>query len=103
MVFDGGYPMNLRRAVFTSVIGAGVLASGMVVAQDRPERDVSGRRHPNIAAAQRLVDQAYARITAAQQANEFDLNGHAAKAKGLLEQANRELKEAAETSNQHHR
>lgn len=95
--------MNVRRAFFTSIIGTAVLASGLVVAQDRPVRDVSGQRHPNIAAAQRLVDQAFARITAAQQANEWDLNGHAAKAKELLEQANRELKEAAETSNRNHR
>lgn len=94
--------MNLRRTVFTTVIGVGVLAGGLVIAQERPEHDISGRRHPNLSAAQRLVDQAFNKITAAQQANEWDLNGHAAKAKELLDQANRELKEAAEVSNRHH-
>lgn len=66
-----------------------------------PERDVSHMRHPNIAAAQRLVQQAYDRVIAAQQANEWDMNGHAQKAKDLLDQANRELKEAAEAANHH--
>jgi len=35
----------------------------------------------------------------AQQANEWDLAGHAAKAKQLLEEVNNELKLAAEQSN----
>lgn len=82
-----------------------VMIAGLVIAAaaaaDQPVRDVSGKRHPNLAAAQRLVDQAYKRVTDAQQANEFDLGGHAAKAKELLEQANAELKQAAEVSNEH--
>jgi len=90
--------MNLRKAVLGSVVGLGLFASGVMIAQ-APERDVSRGRHPNIAAAQRLVDQAYARIVAAQQANEWDMNGHAQKAKELLDQANHELKEAAEAAN----
>ena len=35
----------------------------------------------------------------AQQANEWDMDGHAAKAKELLDQVNRELKLAAEAAN----
>lgn len=68
-----------------------------------PANNVSHHRHPNIAAAQHLTTQAYNRIVQAQKANEFDLGGHAAKAKELLDQANRELKEAAQTSNADHR
>ena len=64
-----------------------------------PERDVSARRHPNLAAAQHHIDLAFERITAAQKANEFDMDGHAAKAKELLEQAAREVKLAAEAAN----
>jgi len=90
--------MNVRKAILGSVVGLALFASGVLIAQG-PERDVSGRRHPNIAAAQRLVQQAYDKITAAQQANEWDMNGHAQKAKDLLDQANHELKEAAETAN----
>jgi len=36
---------------------------------------------------------------AAQQANEFDMDGHAQKAKEMLDQVNRELKAAAEAAN----
>lgn len=68
-----------------------------------PAEDVSARRHPNLAAAQRLSHQAWERITAAQAANEWDMDGHAAKAKELLDQVNNELKMAAEAANRGHR
>jgi hypothetical protein len=64
-----------------------------------PVDNVSGKRHPNLAAAQRLSTKAYEKVVAAQQANEWDMAGHAQKAKDLLDQANRELKAAAETAN----
>jgi len=57
-----------------------------------PADNVSGHRHPNLAAAQLLSTQAYEKIVAAQHANEFDMAGHAQKAKDLLDQVNRELK-----------
>jgi hypothetical protein len=66
-----------------------------------PADNVSGKRHPNLAAAQRLSTRAYEKIVAAQQANEWDMSGHAQKAKDLLDQVNRELKEAAEAANKH--
>jgi len=65
----------------------------------RPAKDVSPARHPNLAAAQRLSRQAYEKIVAAQEANEWDLQGHAQKAKNLLDEVNNELKQAAEASN----
>jgi hypothetical protein len=77
---------------------AGILLAGSVYAQ-RPPENVSPKRHPNIAAAQRFVEQAFNKITAAQQANEFDMGGHAAKAKQLLDEASAELKLAAEAAN----
>ena len=40
--------------------------------------------------------------TVKEKANEWDLGGHAQKAKDLLEQVNQELKQAAETSNANH-
>lgn len=90
----------MKRIVFVAAI-AGVVMVATAVAQ--PVRDVSAKRHPNLAAAQHLVDQAYKRVVDAQQANEFDLGGHAARAKELLDQANAELKQAAEVSNENHR
>jgi hypothetical protein len=50
-----------------------------------------------------LTEQAYNKITAAQQANEWDLDGHAAHAKELLDQANNELKAAAQAANRNHK
>jgi hypothetical protein len=82
--------------------GAAILLSGAVLAQE-PVRDVSGKNHPNLAAAQKLSQEAYNKVTAAQQANEWDMNGHAAKAKDLLDQVNNELKLAAEAANQNHK
>jgi hypothetical protein len=46
-----------------------------------------------------LSQNAYEKITAAQQANEWDMQGHAKKAKDLLEQVNQELKLAAGSAN----
>jgi hypothetical protein len=71
--------------------------AGLLLAQ--PKQNVSGGRHPNLAAAQRLSAQAYQRIIDAQKANEWDMQGHAQKAKDLLEQANNELKAAAQAAN----
>ena len=48
-----------------------------------------------------ILGQAYDRIVAAQQANEWDMGGHAAHAKELLDQANHEIKIAAEAANGH--
>jgi len=87
-----------KTITFRLILSCMLLVGGIAVAQ-RPKQDVSGRRHPNLAAAQRLVSQAWDKIGAAQQANEFDMQGHAAKAKELLDQANRELKLAAEAAN----
>jgi hypothetical protein len=90
--------MKISKAVLGVVLGAALVGGGMAVAQ-KPVEDISGKRHPNLAAAQRLSQQAWEKITAAQQANEWDMQGHAAKAKELLDQANKELKLAAEAAN----
>ncbi|MDR3415906.1 MAG: hypothetical protein P4L83_06955 [Nevskia sp.] len=79
-------------------MGAAALLIGSAALAE-PRENVSGKRHPNLAAAQRLSEQAFNKVSAAQQANEFDMDGHAAKAKELLEQANNELKQAAEAAN----
>ncbi len=89
---------TLRNRVLTLATGSMLLMGGIALAQ-RPKQNVSAGRHPNIAAAQRLSAQAYEKITAAQEANEWDMEGHAKKAKGLLEEANNELKAAAEAAN----
>ena len=75
-----------------------LLAAGVAI-YAKPVHNVSGAKHPNLSEAQGLVDKAWNRIVAAQQANEFDMAGHAAKAKELLNEANKELKLAAEAAN----
>ena len=40
-----------------------------------PAENINPKDHPNLAEAQRLLDQAFIEITAAQQANEYDLGG----------------------------
>lgn len=57
-------------------------------------------KHPNLRAAHELVLKAMDRITDAQKANEYDMGGHAAKAKDLLAQAETELKAATEEANE---
>ena len=87
-----------KPRILTAVFGSLLLAGGLAVAQ-KPVRNISGARHPNLAAAQRLSRQAWEKVVAAQQANEWDMQGHAQKAKELLDQANNELKQAAEAAN----
>ena len=90
--------------VVTSALAIGiVLGGGLALAQKQPPDNVSPRRHPNLAAAQRFSTQAYDKIVAAQRANEWDMEGHAQRAKELLEQVNRELKVAAEIATQKHK
>jgi hypothetical protein len=76
-----------KTRIFAAVLGTMLFVSGAAVGQVG--------RHPNLIAAQRFIQQAYEKIVAAQQANEYDMNGHAQKAKLLLDEVSRELKEAA--------
>jgi hypothetical protein len=87
-----GFPMNVRKIALGSALSLAMFAAGFTAAQER---------HPNLRAAQDLINQAFDRITAAQQANEWDMGGHAAKAKDLLVQAKEQIRLAAEAANRH--
>ena len=87
-----------KNRVVSAALGCLLAIGGIAIAQ-RPAKNVNPGRHPNLAAAQRLSRQAFEKIVEAQRANEWDLKGHAQKAKELLDQVNNELKEAAEASN----
>jgi len=96
--------MQRKRVLSGSMLGAALLFGSIVSAQmKQPVENVNPKKHPNLAAAQRFCDQAFEKIQAAQAANEWDLDGHAAKAKELLDQASRELKQSARTSNKEHK
>ena len=88
----------IKPRIYAVAVGLILCLGGVAVAQ-RPKQNVSPGRHPNLAAAQRLSEQAWQRVLDAQKANEWDLAGHAQKAKELLDQVNNELKLAAEASN----
>jgi hypothetical protein len=90
----------IKTRLLTAVLGSLLLLGGIALGQQFPKKNISAGRHPNLAAAQRMCQNAYEKIVMAQQANEWDLQGHAQKAKGLLDEVNRELKQAAEASNQ---
>ena len=86
------------------LFGSAALALTMSLALAGPPVDnISGQKHPNLAAAQRLSQEAWEKISAAQQANEWDMDGHAAKAKELLDEVNKQLKLAAEAANKNHK
>jgi hypothetical protein len=92
----------VKTRVAAIVLGSLFVVGGAAVAQ-RPRRNISAILHPNLAAAQRLSQQAWEKINEAQRANEWDLQGHAQKAKNLLDEVNIELKLAAEASNRRER
>jgi hypothetical protein len=84
----------------TTLIAAMLAATASTAAfAQEPVQNVSPYRHGNLAAAQSLTRQAFDRISAAQEANEFDMGGHASRAKDLLGQANEEIKMAAMAAN----
>jgi len=88
----------IKTRIRTAGLGALLVLGGALIAQV-PKENVSKGLHPNLARAQRQSQSAFESVVAAQQANEFDLGGHAQKAKQLLEEVNNELKLAAEQAN----
>ena len=88
----------MRTIALSFIVGMLMLAGTAVYAEE-PVLNVSPRLHPNLAAAQKFSRQAYDRVVAAQKANEYDMEGHAQKAKELLDRVNVELKLAAEAAN----
>ncbi|MGO9095495.1 MAG: hypothetical protein ACLQGV_09755 [Bryobacteraceae bacterium] len=92
----------IKTRVLPVVAGALLFVGGIAVAQ-RPKENINPARHPNLAEAQDLSRRAWEKILDAQRANEWDMDGHAAKAKELLDEVNKELKRAAEAANRNAR
>lgn len=81
------------------MVAAAVFVIAAPAMAQEPVENINPAKHGNLAAAQQLVRQAFDRITLAQQDHDYDLGGHAGKAKDLLRQANDALKLAAESAN----
>jgi hypothetical protein len=90
--------LKTRRQFPLEMLGLAGVTAALASAQ-QPKQTVSSTKHPNLAAAQNLCQEAYDKCVAAQAANEFDMQGHAQKAKNLLDQANTQLKAAATAAN----
>jgi hypothetical protein len=92
---------TMSKTSISTVVLASLLFVATAATAQGPVRDINPARHPNLAAAQRLSRQAWEKIVDAQHANEWDMDGHAQRAKDLLDQVNRELKLSAEAANRH--
>ena len=83
--------MKTRIALLAIAAGAAIVTTLAVAG---PERG-----HPNIIAARKAAQVAIEHMHKAQRANEFDMGGHAQRAIDLLNQAQDEMRLAAETDN----
>jgi hypothetical protein len=94
---------KMKKSFYPAVVLAvGVTLVGVSFAQ-RPETDIDPHKHANLAEAQHHVLQAYESTKKAEAEHPAEYGGHAGKALETLDLANRELKEAAEFYNQHHK
>ncbi|HEY4244569.1 MAG TPA: hypothetical protein VGM88_32370 [Kofleriaceae bacterium] len=90
----------MRTSIRASLVALAIAAPlGLALAKG-PAENV-GAHHPNLEAAQQLINDAYNKVEAAQRANEFDMGGHAQKAKDALKMASDEIKQAATAANKH--
>jgi hypothetical protein len=88
----------VKNTAIAALIATAIFVSTLVGA-DVPAQNVDPARHPNLAAAQNLSRQAFDKIEDARRSNDWDMNGHAARALNLLVEVNNELKAAAEAAN----
>ncbi|WP_109126386.1 hypothetical protein [Dyella sp. C11] len=91
--------MKMKSVLIGAAMLAACAAGTVAVAQEGgPFVDI-GQRHGNLRHAQENIVAAYQYVGNAQAANEDQLGGHAARAKELLAEANRELRLAANVAN----
>ena len=92
--------MNSKKIVLGCLLAGGLVLGGYALAQG-PVVNIDSHRHPNLAEAQHHLQQAWGKTEEAQRENKDELGGHAAKAKELIDAADRELKQAAEWADHH--
>jgi hypothetical protein len=89
--------MNRRQALWIAALSLGMFATGVAVGQDPG----MWGRHPNLRDAEQECHHAQDHLHAAQQANDFDMQGHAANALNFLAQADREIRAACFAADHH--
>jgi len=92
--------MTKKSLLMSTILSAGLFCGSVILAQD-PVQNIDPQRHPNLAKAQRLVAEANENIKSAQVNNQYDMHGHAQRARDLLVKVNEELKAAALDANAH--
>jgi hypothetical protein len=93
----------LKRMVLTGVALCGAFSLGVMARpQGGPPPVDVGEKHGNMRAAQEDIRQAWLKVDEAQKDNNYNLGGHAGRAKELLSQASGEIKASAEDANHHH-
>ncbi len=98
LLFDAGE--QLRMAATAANHNPGPKAPARGDFGPEPEVNISRERHPALAAAQIEIRGAWMKIVQAQKANDWDMDGHAQKAKELVFQAAEEIKAAAMAANE---
>jgi hypothetical protein len=90
----------MKPTIFVAGILMGALLSVgcATMAQEAPRVNI-GNRHGNLRDAQENIVQAWRLVDVAQRDNNDRLGGHAQRAKELLNQANEELRLAADAAN----
>lgn len=92
--------MTKKSLLLSSVFCAGLICGGALFAQ-KPVTNIDPNRHPNLAEAQKHLQEAWGKTEEAQKDNKEELGGHAEKAKEHIEAADQELKAAAEYADHH--
>jgi hypothetical protein len=87
--------MKSARNIIASTFAVGLIMGGLAAQ--------AARQHPNLDAASSLIDRAYQRIVTAQKDDHYDMQGHAERAKQLLQQAKSELQQAAAADSRNHK
>jgi hypothetical protein len=90
----------IKKILMVGIALCAAFVLGAVVFAQQPPVNV-GEKHGNMRAAQELIRQAWNKVDLAQQDNNYNLGGHAGRAKELLVQASEEIKQAAEAANHH--
>ena len=89
-----------KKITLVAIAVCASFALGAALFAQMPPVNV-GERHGNMRAAQQLIQQAWQRVDEAQRDNNYNLGGHAARAKELLSQASEEIRLSADAANSH--
>lgn len=92
---------QLKLAAEAANANAGQKHPANVTEGAEPVINVSPEHHPKLHSAQVQIREAWLKIVEAQSANDWDMDGHAQKAKNLIFQASEEIKAAAIAANHH--